>query len=180
MLKLQKELQKGDIYLISRTKSRGGLDFLQVNILIPAIRWFCDVEYHHAGVLDYYNGELYCWECMMNGFVPTQPAKALLDVDYKVLIYDNVADRDWDVKMSFLKYTGYDFGSLFFYQAIDKLAFKIGLKGLWLGRKNILSLQRTYCTEIPAYLLNIHKFWKADPKVLHDYCVANLNLKFSK
>lgn len=164
-------MKEGTVILISKPK-----DSLYNKILPPAIRWFTECEYHHAAYVGLYNGELYVFESVLNGFKPTKSLneyiKYIKENDIKVIYFNTDTHWIYDLRQRLFEIHNapYDFTSLFFYQIIYQLSKKLFTKypkvkkyfkkfiikdGIWIGKKGNVAKNSTYCTESIAYILGL-------------------------
>lgn len=79
---------------------------------------------------------------------------------------DNERDRIFNIALSFISQTRYDFRSLLLTHPLYLLT------GTWKGRRREEALNRLYCSEFVAYLLEFDNYWKTSPEMLFN----NINL----
>jgi hypothetical protein len=146
--------------------------FLQSKGFIPSIiRKLTKCEYNHVGIIHFYEGDLYVFEAVSKGFIPTSTFEDWkLEKDLKgekwCVITPKKENNEWDRKVRCLRIKElvgkkYEFISLLFYQLIYQISKK------WIGTKNT---KRVICSEAVAYVYRDYfpNYFKADPQDIYD------------
>ena len=146
--------------------------FLKSNGFIPkAIRYFTKCEYNHVGIIHMYQGELYVFEAVSKGFIPTSTLEdwklekevkgekwCIISPNIRVTAIEKIKKSNRIKELTGKKY---EFVSLLFYQLIYQISKK------WIGSKNN---NRVICSEAVAYVYKecFEDWYKTDPQDIYD------------
>lgn len=176
--KILKDIKEGDVIFINRTSYGKWYS----NIIPKLICYFTGAKYHHVAIVKKNNdASLVVIEAVMKGFIVTSTIEDYIEragQEYDLLIVSR-GDylKNLNFKLLLLEGNPYDFGSLFFWQLINKTFKKLFNKPLWLGRKGTNALTTLYCSEAIAFIYELDEWWKVGPKELLDY-FRNKDYKF--
>jgi hypothetical protein len=105
------------------------------------------VDYSHALIVADYQGKMYAWEAVANGFVPTKPIEdRLKGVDHVVLrprFFINESKINLECQK--LEGTPYDFEGVF-----NQLEYRVTTNWRFVNEQNYA--KKFYCTEVIAYI----------------------------
>lgn len=169
--------QEGTVLMINNLSRN-----LYNRVIVDGIRFFTKCKYHHAGIVGLKDNELWVFEAVFRGFVPTKPLEEWLEgegVRFDLAIFNPFKlEEGGDVNARTITYqqslfairerlysiTGspYDFGSLLMWQIVYQLT------GRWCGKRGQSALNRIYCTEAIAFILGFEKWWTYDPTKLYN------------
>jgi len=111
------------------------------------------VSYSHSGIIANHNGELYFWEAVSKGFIPTKPIRERFK-GQEILVLTPDFDYDptfIDVICLQLEGTPYDYEGVLVSQSIHQLT----NERVWVEiNKNNYS-KKFYCIEVCCYIYNI-------------------------
>jgi len=121
--------------------------------------------YNHTAIVLLIWGSVYVAEAKAKGITITPFGQWKQDKVFEVKRPSfDIDEKKIAVRiMSKQGFTGYDFGTLFFYQLIFQVT------GHWLGTSNKEKAQkRLVCSEYIAWIYDLPEFWKATPKSISE------------
>ena len=139
-------------------------------VVVDGIRFFTKCKYHHAGIVGKRGHELWVYEAVAKGFVPTKELSEWLKdegVRFELAVFNPLDGMDTSLevlreRLYSIAGSPYDFGSLIVWQVIYQLT------GKWIGKRGQQALGRIYCTEGVAYIIGLENWWTYDPTKLYD------------
>lgn len=130
------------------------------------------VRSSHVGIVADHNGELWFWESVKDGFIPTKRIKDRFYKDENIIVlipkfsYQRV---EVDNICKNLNGTPYDYPGTI----IQQLVYQITNEKLWLGDKKVDQSKKLYCVEGVCYIYNqmnrthFPEWYKCDQKDLY-------------
>jgi len=150
----------GDIILLNEK-----FDIKKVNTwLNPFVKFFVNlwnlgdyINYSHCGIVAMYEGELYFWESVKDGFLPTESVYTRfkgIENDILILRPNDYLTREQRDKINSICWDimdrDYDYHGVLLLQYV----YTISNRMLWLGKKDYDYSKKFYCVESVCYIYN--------------------------
>jgi hypothetical protein len=111
------------------------------------VRGVAYVDYSHALIVADYQGQMYAWEAVANGFVPTKPIEQRLKGIEHLILRPRFFINESKVNLECQKLEGtpYDFEGVF-----NQLEYRVTTTWRFVNEQNFA--KKFYCTEVIAYI----------------------------